>query len=81
MQFKLHLLQPVGNISIIYALHKDCPAMCMIRRCSLWLRIPDWIKGSGCCAVNEGAERLDALDALLSIARGSHRVNGLAMME
>ena len=77
MQLKLHLLQPVGNIGIIHTLHKNCPAMRMIRRCALWLRIPDWIERSGCCAVDEGTEGLDALDALLSIARRSHGVNGL----
>lgn len=74
MQFKLHLFQPVGDIGIIHTLHKDCPAMRMIRRCSLWLWILDWIEGSGCCAVDEGAEGLDALDALLCIAWRRHDV-------
>lgn len=77
MQLKLHLLEPVGNIGIIHTLHKHCPAMRMIRRCSLWLRIPDWIEGPSCGTIDKGTEGLDALDALLSIARRSHGVNGL----
>lgn len=72
MQFKLDLLQPVGNIRIIHTLHKDGPAMRMIHWSSLWLRIAYWIEGSGCCAVDEGAKGLNTLDSLLSIAWRRH---------
>jgi hypothetical protein len=71
MQFELHLLAPVCNIRIIDSLHKYSPRVCVVFRSSwrLWVRIV--VEEPGCCAVDEGAEDLHALYALLCI-RGCH---------
>ena len=67
MQLELHLLAPVRNIRIIHSLHKYSPRVCVIFRRSgrFWVRVI--VEEPGRCAVDEWAEDLYALYALLSI--------------
>jgi hypothetical protein len=71
VEFELHFLEPVCDVRVVYALHKDRPRVRVIGGRSLGLRIRDWIERLRGCAKDERSVDLNALHALPS-ARRSH---------
>jgi hypothetical protein len=71
VELELHLFAPVCDVSIVNALHEDCPRMCMVGGGSRWLRIRVVVEGFRYGAVYERAVDLCAFDTFL-IVRWRH---------